>query len=144
MALLAATTLGVEGADTVRAEVIAAEGDLAESREYRLVVQSYDDQTGEIPGFRARPVASYQRSVTAAELREGVRVSLVELRQGAGMGSLARATEPVIVAWVEDGKPDLEYDARNARPRPGGMLGVAKRGVKEARVQIRLSGKVAA
>ena len=147
MALLAATTLGVDGADTVRAEVIA-EGGLAESRDYRLVVQSYDDQNGEIPGLSTRPVASYQRAVTAAELREGVRVSLVELRQAASVGQVsvrgARVADPVIVAWVEDGKPDLEFDARTARPRPGGMVGVAKRGLRQASVQIRLSGKVAA
>src|SRR5438128_8534307 len=55
MALLAATTLGVDAANTVRAEV-RADADLADSREYRLVVQSYDGSHGRAPSFRTRPV----------------------------------------------------------------------------------------
>ena len=52
IALLAATTLGVDGANTVHAEVRADE-DLVESRDYRLVVQSFDARRGGSPG-RAR------------------------------------------------------------------------------------------
>ncbi len=137
MALLAATTLGVDGANTVRAEVSADEG-LVESRDYRLVVQSFDGAEGARPSFRARPVGSYQRAVTAAELRSGVRVSLVELRQQAG-----DRPDGAVVAWIEAGKPDLEFDGRTARPRPGSMFGLA-RTAGSGPVQIRLTRKAAA
>jgi hypothetical protein len=137
MALLAATTLGVEGANTVRAEV-RSDMDPADSREYRLVVQSYDASRGELPASHARPVGSYQRAVTAAELRRGVHVSLVELRNG------ATEEHGAVVAWVEAGKPDLEFDGRTARPRPGMMQGLARRAPGDAAVQIRLTRKAAA
>jgi hypothetical protein len=138
MALLAATTLGLEGANTVRAEVRADE-DLADSREYRLVVQSYDADGGKVPGFRARPVGSLQRAVTAAELRMGVQVNLLELRQDGGeQGGGA------VVAWIEAGKPDLEFDGRTARPLPGSIYGLARRGADGSNVQIRLTRKAAA
>ena len=135
MALLAATTLGVDGVSTLSAEV-RADADLADSRDYRLVVQSYD---GETSSFAARPVASFQRAVTAAELRRGVRVSLVELRQNAAVDN-----DGQVVAWIEQGKPDLEFDGRTARPRPGSMQGLARRAAGGEPVQIRLSRKVAA
>jgi hypothetical protein len=139
MALLAATTLGVDSAKTVRAEVRADAG-LAEASEYRLVVQSYDARDGKVPGARARPVGSLQRAVTAAELRRGVHVNLVELRQNAAVDN----DDGAVVAWIEAGKPDLEFDGRTARPRPGSMYGQARRGPGEASVHIRLSRKAAA
>jgi hypothetical protein len=141
MALLASTALGIESADTVRAEVTSTE-DLVESGSYRLVVQSYDAEIGHVPGHRARPVGSVQRAVTGAELRQGVSVSLLELRQAAAVDSKGR--EPVVVAWVEDGKPDLEFDARMARPRPGSVYGSVRRGARQGRVQICLTRKIAA
>jgi hypothetical protein len=138
MALLAATTLGVNGAKTVRAEVRADEG-LVESHDYRLVVQSFDESEGRQPGLRAKPVASYQRAVTAAELRTGVKVSLVELRQAA-----VGQNDGAVVAWIEAGKPDLEFDGRMARPRPGSMYGLARKVAGASPVQIRLTRKAAA
>ena len=147
MALLAATTLGIDSADTVRADV-SSDADLVESGDYRLVVQSYDTDAESIPGVpghRSRPVGSLQRSITAAELRSGVSVSLLELRQSAavtGKGDATKATE--LVAWIEDGKPDLEFDGRMARPRPGSTYGVVRRGTRGGRVQIRLNRKLAA
>src|SRR5579883_2752574 len=80
LALLAATTIGA-GADTLRAE-IKADG-LRDGAPYRLVVQTYDAGRGSLPARYARPVGSAQRAVTAAELRAGVLVNLVELRPGA-------------------------------------------------------------
>jgi hypothetical protein len=138
MALLAATTLGVEGANTVRAEVRADE-ELGDSRDYRLVVQSFDDGAGHRPSPRARPVGSFQRSVTAAELRSGVKISLVELRQGA-----RGQNDGAVVAWIEAGKPDLEFDGRTARPLPGSMVGLARKAQGASPVQIRLTRKAAA
>lgn len=158
--LLAATTLGVTGASTVRAEVRAADADFSEERDYRLVVQSYDGSLGDprsadLAGLsrRGQPVASTQRAITSEELRRGVRVDLLELRQSPAdpvravrahddlaRGSLAKA---LVVAWVEEGKPDLEYDARRARPLPGSFIGHAPRDASQGSVQISMRAGVA-
>jgi hypothetical protein len=135
MALLAATTLG-DVADTVHAEV-RADG-LSHGRAYRLVVQSYDASRGAMPGSDARPVGSTQRAVTADELRQGVHVDLLELREGAA----PHATAPVVVAWIEAGQPDLEFDGRTARPAPGSVYGVAKRSARRESVYISLNRKI--
>lgn len=140
MALLAATTLG-DAADTVRAEVKA--NGLSESAHYRLVVQSYDERDGQMPGRRAKPVGSVQRAVTAAELRNGVKVSLLELRAASANG-VAVTDDPMVVAWVEAGQPDLEFDGRQARPGAGSVYGVASRGANHGYIQISLNRKLAA
>ena len=134
MALLAATTLGMDGANTVRAEVRADE-DLVESRDYRLVVQSYD-----ATGHDARPVGSMQRSVSADELRHGVNVNLLELRKQAAVPN-PEVQSPMVVAWIEAGEPDLEFDGRTARPSPGSVYGVVKRDATQGVVQISLDRK---
>jgi hypothetical protein len=125
------TTLG-DAADTLRAEVRAA--GLSGEGVYRLVVQSYD-----ATGRDARPVGSVQRSVSADELRQGVNVNLLELRQGAAPA--AQLQSPMVVAWIEAGEPDLEFDGRNARPSPGSVYGVVKRGAAGGVVQITLDKK---
>jgi hypothetical protein len=103
---------------------------LEDGRNYRLIVQSYDDANASSGGDRHRPLASTQRAVTPAELREGVRVGLLEFRQDRRVADASvvgsRAT-PVVVAWVEEGKPDLELDGLRARPRPDSMRGSALR-----------------
>ncbi len=137
LALLAATTLG-DGADTLHAEV-RARG--LRDGAYRLVVQSYDSVEGRLPGREARPVGSLQRAVTAAELREGVHVNLLELRARSGELTSER---PVVLAWIEAGQPDLEFDGRTARPRPGSVYGVVKRGASQDAVQISLDRTIAA
>jgi hypothetical protein len=130
MALLAAATLG-EGVSTVRAEV-SAEG-LADARSYRLVVQSYAG----LPDARSKPIGSKQRVVTGAELRQGVRIDLVEMH-GADAASPAGAS-PVVLAWVEaDGQGALEFDGRQARPGADSVSGVVARGGADDRVSIRL------
>jgi hypothetical protein len=131
LALLAATTLG-DAADTLRAEV-RAQG-LPSSGTYRLVVQSYD-----ATGHDARPVGSMQRSVSADELRHGVNVNLLELRQP--LVNAAPAQSPMVVAWIEAGEPNLEFDGRTARPSPGSVYGVVKRDATQGVVQIRLNRK---
>jgi hypothetical protein len=130
LALLAATTLG-DAADTLRAEVRAA--GLAGTGNYRLVVQSYD-----APGRDARPVGSIQRSVSADELRHGINVNLLELRHASPP---AQVQSPLVVAWIEAGEPDLEFDGRNARPTPGSVYGVVKRDATQGVVQIKLNRK---
>lgn len=133
MALLAATTLG-DAADALRAEVKA--NGLAEGASYRLVVQSYDVLDGRlIPSLRQRPVASVQRAVTAAELRRGVSVPLVQMRE---------ANAPVVVAWVEAGEPDLEFDGRTSRPGRGSVYGVVKGSTSAETVQVSLTRKLEA
>ncbi len=132
LALLAATTLG-DAADTLRAEVRAA--GLAGAGNYRLVVQSYD-----ATGRDARPVGSIQRSVSADELRHGLHVNLLELRkQAAAPGPEVQS--PMVVAWIEAGEPDLEFDGRTARPSPGSVYGVVKRAATQGVVQISLDRK---
>lgn len=130
LALLAATTFG-NGADTLHAEV-RAKG-LTLGGAYRLVVQSYDQVAAGLPAAAARPVGSLQRAVTADELRDGVSVNLLELR-----GTAGEAAAPLVVAWIEAGDPDLEFDGRTARPRPGSMYGSVRRAAKQDAVHISL------
>ncbi|HEY8091279.1 MAG TPA: hypothetical protein VIF09_25625 [Polyangiaceae bacterium] len=136
IALLAATTLG-DGAGTLEANV-RAEG--LRDGAYRLVVQSYDTTGGAVPDQDARPVGSTQRAVTADELRSGVRVNLLELRGGEQPAQRG----PMVVAWIEAGEPDLEFDGRTARPQPGSVYGVARRASKQGSVQISLDRRLAA
>ncbi len=138
MALLAAATLG-DAAATVHTEV-RAEG-LAEGP-YRLVVQSYGEKAGRLPGEHARPIGSVQRAVTADELQKGVRVNLLELREG--MVGSTPVDSPTVVAWIESGQPDLEFDGRKARPQAGSVYGIVKRRAREDLVQIQLDRRVAA
>jgi hypothetical protein len=137
LALLAATTLG-DGADTLHAEVRA---DGLREGPYRLVVQSYDASHGRVPSRDERPVGSMQRSVTADELRSGVHVNLLELREHAAESGSDR---PMVVAWIEAGEPNLEFDGRTARPRPGSVYGVVKREARQDAVQISLNRMLAA
>jgi hypothetical protein len=138
MAILAATTLGRTDIGTVRAEVRAAAPLAVDDRaRYRLVVQTYEDGEG-LPTERRRPTGSVQLAVTGAELRSGVRVDLVELREPAA----PRGSEPVVVAWVEDGQADLELDGLRARPAAGAIYGEAP--LDDGPVQIALTKLMAA
>ncbi len=130
LALVAATTLG-DGAGTLHAEVSAT--GLSQAGAYRLVVQSYDEVESGQPAPAARPVGSTQRAVTADELRQGVHVSLLELRD-----STAGTPSPLVVAWIEAGEPDLEFDGRTARPAPGSMYGSVRRSSTQDAVHISL------
>ncbi len=141
MALLAVTTLGVDSAESVSA-IVKMRAPLPAAAQYRLVVQSYDATEGEIPGKGARPVGSMQRAVTAAELREGVKVNLLELRADAQLQ--LSSNRPVVVAWIERGEADLEFDGRRARPQPGSVYGVVPRRASQGHVEISLDQRVAA
>jgi hypothetical protein len=137
LALLAATTLG-DGVDTLRAEVRA---DGLTDGAYRLVVQSYARTDGGVPSLSERPLGSAQRAVTADELRSGVQMSLLELRETFGESA---SQSPFVVAWIEAGEPDLEFDGRTARPGPGSVYGLVKRAARQDAVQISLNRTVAA
>jgi len=134
IALVAATTLG-DAAGAVRAEV-RAEG-LTSGQVYRLVVQSFDRGTAHGPGRDERPIGSVQRVVTGDELRHGVLVSVVEMRGGSG--TTAASASPVVLAWVDAGEGDLEWDGRMARPQRGSVYGVARRAKTSDTVQISLN-----
>lgn len=118
MDLLAGTMSPETSADSVRAEVRA---DVPDAGPLRLVVQSYEEGS-------SRPVGSVQRAVTARELRNGVRVQVVELRE---RGSERR--KPRVVAWVEDGALD-DFDGLSSKPTPGSMYGEARRDARGVRI----------
>lgn len=122
LSLVAATTAGLGPTATLRAHVRA---DIAEDSDgLRLVVHSYEPSQlagGSLPLSYHKPGTSAQRAVTASQLRRGVTVDLV-LPNRTQVG----AAKPVIVAWVERGRPNLEFDARLARPVPGSPRACAK------------------
>jgi hypothetical protein len=129
-ALVAATTAGLGVTEPVRT-AIRVESDLGLGP-HRLVVQSYeaDSVRGEgRPIAGARPRGSAQREVSAAELRRGVAVTLLEV-QPVGPG------QSVIVAWVEPGSADLEFDGRGARPAADAVLGVAPSLTESGRAEV--------
>lgn len=135
MALLAATTIGLGQLDRVRAEVSADTAALGQSGgRYRLVVQSYaqGSVTADLaPGTRQKPLASAQRSVTAEELSRGVAIDV--LRVGESLDA-----SHIIVAWIEQGEADLEFDGAEARPSPSALYGASESGhVGSARVVLR-------
>jgi hypothetical protein len=125
VALVAATTLGIGGVHRMRAAVSADPRDLGDAKDnYRLIVQSYAPSSlgsGQLPGGRARPIASTQREITPAELARGVSIDMLGL---AGIGAPA-SEAPVIVAWVERGRADLAFDGFEARPAADAFYGVA-------------------
>jgi hypothetical protein len=118
MDLLAATMSPDTSADSVQAEVRA---DVPDAGHLRLIVQSYEEGS-------SRPVGSVQRAVTANELRSGVHVHLVELRE---RGSQRR--KPRVVAWVEDSALD-EFDGLSSKPAPGSPYGEARRKARGVRI----------
>jgi len=125
MSLVAATTLGVSGVDQIRTRV-SSENDVQDDGELRLIVQSYPRETleqGRRPSRDERPLASIQRTITAEELRDGVDVSVLQLPE-LGISS----SDSIVVAWVERGVADLEFDGMESRPRDGAYYGVAQRG----------------
>jgi hypothetical protein len=121
MALVAATTVGIGSVQRVRAAVSADPSKLAVSeRGYRIIVQSYSRSSlsgGQLPREREKPLASTQRAITKEELARGVAVDMLGLAED--------KEAPVIVAWVESGRPDLDFDALEARPGADAFYGVA-------------------
>jgi hypothetical protein len=121
MALLAATTLGAGVYDCISAE-ISSEGPLGadDQEQLRLVVQSYSassvDADG-VPVRGARPLGSMQRAVSSDELQDGLVVQVVQLDEA------SQARDAIVVAWVEKGEPNLEFDARTARPSAEAVVG---------------------
>lgn len=139
IALVAATTVGLAELQRVRAEISVARHTLPTTHvgaEYRLVVQSYsaENMVGGVPASHARPLASAQRSVTAEELSRGVAVDVV----GVGSLGVSDSEAPVVVAWVERGAPNLEFDGRRARPGRDAFIGTAPTSRSEGAAQARI------
>jgi hypothetical protein len=125
IALVAATTLGAVQFASLRAEIKAEPGVTVDDAagEYRLVVQSYASERSVaadgLPAAGAKALASAQRAITAQELRDGIAVDILQVGGDAD-------GKPIVIAWVELGQPNLEFDALRARPNPGAFYGVAR------------------
>lgn len=120
MALVAATTLGLSNIQYVRTTVASlgvAPG--LQGGSCRLIVQSYakGSITSDHIADDAKPLASAQRSVTNEELALGVHIDLVHV------DAASSDEAPLVVAWLEQGEPDLEFDGRRARPGEGALFG---------------------
>lgn len=138
MALLAVTTLGAASLERMRAEVSAPDLAAATSAGYRLIVQSYaagSVDENQLPSAGQKPLASAQRAVTAEELALGVAVDVVQIDE-----ATAGARAPVIVAWLEHGAPDLEFDAMRARPSREAVYGTAQTAGGAAQIVLRRQG----
>ncbi|MBX3183768.1 MAG: hypothetical protein KIT72_06565 [Polyangiaceae bacterium] len=148
LALVAATSLGVSQVGRVRAQVSGevlgdgaprgghqALGEGArtksgrstalkraakphDSANYRLIVHTYKRAAGKARAYAGRPLASVQREVTLAELREGLSVDLVSLGGG--------SEDQVVVAWVEPGAATLELDGLTAVPPQGARVAAVR------------------
>jgi hypothetical protein len=133
MALLAATSLGAVSVERMRAAVSILDLAAATSAGYRLIVQSYSRDSvalDQLPDASHRPLASVQRAVTAEELAHGVSVDVLQIDQ-------VKAGDQVMVAWIEHGEPDLEFDALRARPRRSDVCGVAEAVAGSAQIVLR-------
>jgi hypothetical protein len=88
--------------------------------ELRLVVQSYRecDVVAGRPTPYARPLSSAQRGVTSDELKSGVLLDLVHFE--------AEDDHVVVIAWAEEGEPDLDFDGLEARPPRSGRLAICE------------------
>lgn len=136
-ALLASSTLGTAAGQSTSTLIRSSQQSRRRSRgPMRLVVQAYapEDAPGGAPRPGARPYTYAQRRVTAGELRRGVQVDLVDL---SGMG--ARNEAPHVVAWVERGEPDLNFDGRGARPRANSWVGGGRAANEIAEIILRKS-----
>ena len=125
MALVAASCMGADSFDSVRAHVTAHPlKQVAPAARYRLVVQAYAPGSlmqGSLPGAATRPLASAQRAVSVEELREGVAIDVMQFG-----GEFRAVDDPTVVAWVEPGDADLEYQGLRARPGPEALCCTAE------------------
>lgn len=104
---LVATTMGLDAAGRLRIVVRAKSVGLERGR---LVVQAFDKA-----GSEARPLASAQRAVHRDDLFDGVEITLHP--------SDVMASGHHVLAWIEPGEPDLEYDGLCAKPKAPISLG---------------------
>jgi hypothetical protein len=121
LGLVAATTKGVGERSRVRVTIRTTTPIRGDA--FRLVVQSYAASAlnqGRTLHDLGTPVASLQRAVTQEELKSGLCIDVVPV------GADCHDPEDLLVyAWVEPGRPDLEFDAALARPMLGALRGSA-------------------
>jgi hypothetical protein len=110
-ALLADTSWGLSGLGRRRVRVRQRHVGGSTGEGLRLVVQSYrsDDVVAGRPTPYARPLSSTQRSVSTDQLSGGVQLDLVHFENDDD-------DDVVVIAWAEEGEPDLDYDGLEARP----------------------------
>jgi hypothetical protein len=121
-ALLADTAGGLDGLGRRRvrvrhpgsphaAAVHSTAGHSAPAEGLRLVVQSYRerDVSAGRPLAYARPLSSAQRAVSPDQLRYGIQLDLVHFQD-------QDDDDVVVIAWSEEGEPDLDFDGLEARP----------------------------
>jgi hypothetical protein len=112
--LLADTSSGLTGLDRRRVRVHQRGAHTShESLRHegiRLVVQSYRerDVIAGRPRPYARPLASAQRAVSPDQLHYGVQLDLVQFE--------GDDEDVVVIAWMEEGDTDLDFDGLEARP----------------------------
>lgn len=104
---LVATTMGLDALGRLRIIVRAKSVGLERGR---LVVQAFAKA-----GAEARPLASAQRAVSRDDLFTGVEITLHP--------NDASTTGHHVLAWIEPGEPDLEYDGLRAKPKAPISLG---------------------
>ncbi len=124
---LVATTSGLDDFGRVRVCVRASVGEL---EGFRLVVQSYrtGDSRGGLPSLYQRPLSAAQRAVDSDQLERGVEVVLVH------SGASIDDEGCVVVAWIEKGAPDLDYDGLTARPADAVYVGMCYASSERAQV----------
>jgi len=108
--LLADTAWGMSGLGRRRVRVRQRQQG-APRETLRLVVQSYreHDVVAGRPTPYARPLASTQRGVSSEQLKGGVLLDLVHF-------GIEPDDDVVVIAWAEEGEPDLDFDGLEARP----------------------------
>jgi hypothetical protein len=104
---LVATTMGLDSLGRLRIVVRAKSVGLERAR---LVVQAFAKA-----GSEARPLASAQRAVSREDLIAGVEITLHP--------SEVMDAGHHVLAWIEPGEPDLEYDGLCAKPKAPISLG---------------------
>lgn len=74
-------------------------------------MQSYRerDVSAGRPLAYARPLSSAQRAVSPDQLRYGIQLDLVHFED-------QDDDDVVVIAWAEEGEPDLDFDGLEARP----------------------------
>lgn len=121
LGLVAATTKGVGEFARVRVKIRTTA--IIQGEYFRLIVQSYPASVlayNAPPHELGTPVASLQRAVSRDELRSGIDLDVMHVRTAS-----RNPDEFVVFAWVEPGRPDLDFDAALARPSSGALRGSA-------------------
>jgi hypothetical protein len=119
---LVATTLGLDVFGRLRVVVRAKSVGLEQGR---LVVQAFSRADN-----HARPLAAAQRAVSREQLMHGVEITLHPDQHDV-------ESAHHVLAWIEPGEPDLEYDGLRAVPKAPVSLGRVSARRNRAEVELR-------